>query len=45
MQNLNIAVNDFDVGRMSNWGIGYKALKHFPLGYCGQNMKAISYIL
>ena len=46
MQNLNIAVNDrvwpdFDVGRMSNWGMGYMPLKHLPLGWCGQNMKAI----
>ena len=50
MQNLNIAVNDrvwpdFDVGRMSNWGMGYMPLKHLPLGWCGQNTKAISYTL
>ena len=33
--NLNIAVNDkvwpdFDVGRMSNWGIEYMPLNFFP---------------
>ena len=33
--NLNIAVNDrvwpdFDVGRMSNWGMGYMRLKRLP---------------
>ena len=44
MQNLNIAVNDrvwpdFDVGRMSNWGMGCMPLKYFPLSWCGQNMK------
>ena len=49
MQNSNIAVNDrvwpdFDVGRMSNWGLGYMPLKHLPLGWCGQNMYE-SYIL
>ena len=32
MQNLNIAVNDrvwpdFDVGQMSNWGMGYRVLR------------------
>ena len=48
--NLNIAVNDrvwpdFDVGRMSNWGMGYILLKHLPLDWYGQNMKAISYML
>ena len=48
--NLNIAVNDrlwpdFDVWRMSNWGMGYMPLKHLHLGWCGQNMKAISYML
>ena len=52
MQNSNIAVNDrvwpdFDVRRMSSWGIGYMPLKHLPWGWCGQNMKAtyISYLL
>ena len=50
MQNLNIAVNDrvwpdFDVRRMSNWGTVYITLKHLPLGWCGQNMKAKSYML
>ena len=52
MQNLdlNIAVNDqvwpdFDVGRMSNWGMEYMPLKRLPLGWCGQNMKPISYML
>ena len=48
--NLNIAVNDqvgpdFDVGRMSNWGMGYMPLKCLQLGWCEQNMKAISYML
>ena len=38
MQNLNIAVYnrvwpDFYVWRMSNWGMGYMPLKHFPLGF------------
>ena len=46
--NLNIAVNDrvwpdFDVGRLSNWGMGYMPLKRLPLGWCG--MKHESYIL
>ena len=50
MQNSNIAVNDrvwsdFDVGSMSNCWMGYMSLKHLPLDWCGQNMKAISYIL
>ena len=50
MQNLNIAVNDrvwpdFDVRRMSNSEMGNMPLKHLPLGWSGQNMKAISYIL
>ena len=46
MQNLNIVVNDrvwpaFDVGQMSNWGMGYMPLKHLSLGRYGQNLKAI----
>ena len=46
----NIAVNDkvwpdFDVRRMSNWGMEYMPLKRPPLGWCGRNMKAISYML
>ena len=50
MQNLNIALNDrvwpdFDVWRMSNWGMRYMPLKYLPLGWCGQNMKTISYML
>ena len=48
--NLNIAVNDrvcpdFDVRRMLNWVMGYMPLKCHLLGWCGQNVKAISYML
>ena len=31
--------------RKSKWGIGYMPLKGLPFGWCGQNMKAISYML
>ena len=34
----------FDVGRISNWGMGYMPLKHLPLGWCGRTWYE-SYIL
>ena len=52
MQNLNLKITvddrvwpDFDVGSMSNWGMGYMPLKRLPLEWCEQNMKALSYVL
>ena len=40
-------MTDYDLTLMSEecQGMGYMPLKHLPLGWCGRNMKAISYIL
>ena len=42
-------MTEYDLTLMSeecqNWEMGYMSLKYLPLGWCGQNMKAVSYML